>query len=317
MRNVNILFLGGAKRVSLAEHLIESGKNHDMEISIFSYELDLMVPIASVGKVILGLKWKDKSIFEHLRIIIKENKINIVLPFVDPAIEICSKLKNEINDIFIPISSPEICHTMFDKKLSAEWFEKHDISQPIIYSDIENVSFPIILKPRNGSASKGLITAYKIEDIENNINLEDYIIQQYIGHRKEFTVDCYVAKDGRAVSIVPRERIETAGGEAIKSITVRDEDIIDESRKILSSGCFEGPITIQFIKDIDSNNNYVMEINPRFGGGVVTSIGARSGILDFLLDEYENKMIFPKDNWIEGTLMTRYFKEVIFYADNS
>jgi Carbamoylphosphate synthase large subunit (split gene in MJ) len=317
MRNVNILFLGGAKRVSLAEHLIESGKSNDMNISIFSYELDKKVPIASVGKVIDGLKWRDPNLYDHLKQVIKDYDINIILPFVDPAIEVCSNLSKEVSDVFIPISSIEICRTMFDKRLSAEWFGKNGISQPVIYNDINSASYPIILKPRKGSASKGIIIAGKKEDIDSGIVLEDYLIQQYIANRKEMTVDCYVARDGRVVSIVPRLRIETAGGEATKSLTVRDNDIIAECRKILSCGDFRGPITIQFIKDIDTGNNYVMEINPRFGGGVVTSIGAKSGIVDFLLDEYDNKMIFPNDNWIEGVLMTRYFKEVIFYADNS
>ena len=52
--NINILFLGGAKRVSLAEKFIQEGKELNKNITIFSYELDDNVPISFVGKIIIG-----------------------------------------------------------------------------------------------------------------------------------------------------------------------------------------------------------------------------------------------------------------------
>ena len=54
MRKINIMFLGGAKRVSLAEHFIKSGKRLGREVRIFSYELSSDCPIASIGKVVVG-----------------------------------------------------------------------------------------------------------------------------------------------------------------------------------------------------------------------------------------------------------------------
>ena len=42
---------------------------------------------------------------------------------------------------------------------------------------------------------------------------------------------------------------------------------------MLASGLFRGPVTVQLIRDRKSGHNMVMEVNPRLGGGVVTSIG--------------------------------------------
>lgn len=79
---------------------------------------------------------------------------------------------------------------------------------------------------------------------------------------------------------------------------------------------FRGPITIQFIRNKQTGDAYVMEINPRLGGGVIAAIAAGGNMPAFLLDECEGKSPVAVDDWKENTLMTRYFKEVIFYADN-
>ena len=146
--------------------------------------------------------------------------------------------------------------------------------------------------------------------------MDNYLIQSYIKNHTEISVDCYVAKNGEILSVVPRIRLETLGGEAVKSQTIRDESVIDLSCKILSLGHFRGPVTIQFLKD-ENKNLYVMEINPRFGGGVVTSIGAGSNIIAMLINEALQHDVEPKWDWKDGTIMVRYFEEVIFYANNS
>lgn len=313
MKQLNVLFLGGAKRVSFAEHLKAAGKNRGMDVSFFSYELEKTVPIGKVGEVLIGLKWSDKNIYSDLENVIVKHNIHIVLPFVDKAIEIAANLKNRTN-IFIPISSVEICKTMFDKVKSSDWFEKKGIPQPPKYQTKEDINYPAILKPRNGSASKGIIIAEKSEDIQNVV-WENYLVQEFIPKAVEYTVDCYVSQKGEPTSIVPRVRLETAGGEVTKTITRKNEQLFAIAEKILRSGEFRGPITIQFITEQNEEHYYVMEINPRFGGGVIASIEAGSKSLEMLLDEYEGKEIVEQNDWKENILMTRYMQEVI-YANN-
>lgn len=312
-KEINVLFLGGAKRVSFANHLKQEGGKLNYDVNIYSYELDAHVPIASVGKVIVGLKWNDKDIIADLQRIINDRNINIVLPFVDHAIAIASQLKSLCRDVFIPVSEISICEIMFDKLKSAEWFKENGIPQPIFYKHINDIQFPVILKPRKGSASKGIIICYSPEELPSQIC--NYLVQDYISEHDEISVDCYISQSGKILSVVPRIRIETLGGEAVKSETIRDRKIIDLSHKILNSGKFYGPITIQFLKD-KMGNYFVMEINPRFGGGVVTSIGAGSGILLMLLNEFLKHEVKPILDWKENTIMVRYFNEVIFYANN-
>lgn len=312
-KKINILFLGGAKRVSFAEHLKAVGKQRGMDVAIFSYELEDTVPIGKVAEVLIGLKWTDKNIYTDLKNVIAKLDIHIVLPFVDKAIEIAANLR-EHTCAFIPVSSVEICRTMFDKVQSSLWFDEKGIPQPPKYQTKDEVRYPAILKPRNGSASKGIIIAKKSDDFEN-IEWANYLVQEYIPNAVEYTVDCYVSQNGEPKSIVPRVRLETAGGEVTKSITRRKEQLTTITEKIIRSGEFRGPITIQFITDQNESHFYVMEINPRFGGGVIASIEAGSMVLEMLLDEYGGKEIEEQNDWKENVLMTRYMQEVI-YANN-
>lgn len=314
MRQVNVLFLGGAKRVSFAEHLKAVGKQRGIDVAIFSYEMEKTVPIGKVAEVLVGLKWSDKNIYTDLENVITRHNINIVLPFVDKAIEIAANLKGHTN-AFIPVSSEEICRTMFDKIQSSVWFEEKGIPQPPKYQTKDEIRYPAILKPRTGSASKGILIAEKKEDI-HNIAWENYLVQEYILNAMEYTVDCYVSQNGEPKSIVPRVRLETAGGEVTKTITRCNDQLTAIVDKILRSGEFRGPITIQFITEQNEKHYYVMEINPRFGGGVIASIEAGSMVLEMLLDEYEGKEIEEQNDWKENVLMTRYMKEVV-YADNN
>ena len=52
MKNINILFVGGSKRYSFAEKLIEAGKEFGLTIKIYSYEMGEDLPIADIATVI-------------------------------------------------------------------------------------------------------------------------------------------------------------------------------------------------------------------------------------------------------------------------
>ena len=58
-RSVNILFLGGAKRVSIGRMFIDAGRRMGFEVKLFSYELESHVPVSVIAEIIIGLRWRD------------------------------------------------------------------------------------------------------------------------------------------------------------------------------------------------------------------------------------------------------------------
>ncbi len=310
--------LGGAKRVAMAEQLIRAGKRLGCNVKIFSHELSNQEPIASIGTIITGLRYSDPAVDAELDEIIARHKIHVVLPFVDPAIEVAARCKQRHSDVFVPVSSPEVSRAMFDKVLAAELYEQNGIAIPATYSP-ESIAFPAILKPRTGSASRGIIVARSIEEVQAApMPLDQYLIQQYIEHREELTVDCYVGTfDHEAKCTVPRIRLATAGGEAIRTITQRNPELEKTAKSVLSALHLEGAVTLQFIHDIDADRYLLMEINPRLGGGVICSICAGADIASMIIEEAQDLNAMPRHDWRDKTLMTRYFKEVIFFNDST
>ncbi|MGC8823924.1 MAG: ATP-grasp domain-containing protein [Bacteroidales bacterium] len=308
---LNILFLGGARRTSLAERFIGAGKKLGKKVDIFSYELMSEVPLIAVArKIIIGKRWNDPQILDHLKSIIADNNIHIVLPFVDPAVEVLARLKTEYHrhDLAVPVSDLTVAQTFFDKVCAQQWFIKHGFPVPEAKD-----SYPIIAKPRKGSAAKGLAILQNDQQkatFFQNHSPDDYLLQAYL-EADEYTVDAYVSIHERKIlGMVPRQRIEVFNGEVIKSVTVRDEEILSCSEKILMSAPFEGPITLQYLRERKTGKLYIMEINPRFGGGVINSIEAGFDIPLLLLQEYMHIPVKPIANWQENLVMMRTFKEI-------
>lgn len=312
MKKINIMMLGGARRVSMAELFKRSGERIGREVNIVSYELMEQVPIALVGKVVVGLRWSDPNVVADIVRVAKEYEIDIILPFVDGAIEIASKVKHQLPGVFIPVGDFETNRTMFDKVSAARAFENAGIPIPRTYTAI-NAKMPAIAKPRKGSASRGIKIFHTLDELMQLENLGDYLVQEYLENKDEYTVDCYVSQEGEILTIVPRVRLEVMGGEVTRTITCRNVTLDRLSREVIAKFNLRGPVTLQFLHDLDRNRYLLMEVNPRLGGGVVCSIYAGAPITDYIIDESRGITLKPCDDWAYNTLMARYQKEAIFY----
>ena len=84
MNKLNILFLGGAKRVSMASKFIEAGRRAGFETVIYGYELSRRCALASVAEEIVeGRRWSDPALLDDLHEVVTSRNISIMIPFVD------------------------------------------------------------------------------------------------------------------------------------------------------------------------------------------------------------------------------------------
>lgn len=308
-----VLMLGGARRVSLAELLAKSGRLLGRDVRILSYELAPMVPIAAVGEVIVGKRWNDPDVVDDIVAVCHREKVDIILPFVDGAIEVAARCALQLPEVFVPVSGSDVAAMMFDKIAAAEAFKAAGIPIPQTYSAL-TATMPAIAKPRHGSASRGIKVYYNIESLMHLEGITDYLVQEYIRHREEYTVDCYVTMGGEILCTVPRLRLEVMGGEVTRTITCKLPEMEDMSRKVLEAFALRGPVTLQFLRDLDQDRFLLMEVNPRLGGGVICSIHAGAPITDYILKESLGMSLASCGDWKPETLMARYQKEVIFYG---
>ncbi len=307
---MNILFLGGAKRVSLAERFIDAGKRLGFQIIVFSYELDKKVPFATVGNVIVGKLWDDDNVYNDIKNVIEKNDISIVLANVDPATIVLARLKEIFPEFGLITTNSNTCKIFLDKKEMNEVCINYGIKT----IPLSNCDFPIFIKPRQGSASKGTFLVKDqiyMDYILSYIDDDQYVFQKYIDG-VEYTVDAYVSKSGKFIGAVPRIRSSVTSGESTTATIVEDDQILKQTEYILSKFDLIGPVTLQFIKSRDEL--YFLEINPRFGGGVIASIEAGFDIPKLILQDFLGKKIRPRKNH-KRLIMTRCYREVFHAID--
>jgi hypothetical protein len=124
LKKFNVLFLGGAKRISLGERFINAGKDLNLDVSVFTYDLIKNVPFSAIGKVIKGKPWNDQNILNHLKFVIKKNNISIVLANVDKATIVLAKLNERFKNLNLISSNSKLCGIFFDKLKMQNEFEK-------------------------------------------------------------------------------------------------------------------------------------------------------------------------------------------------
>lgn len=309
---ITVMMLGGARRVSVARMLKESGKRIGCDVKLVSYELTTEVPIAMEAEVVVGLRWDDPDVVADITRVAHEHEVKVLIPFVDGAISVAARCKESLPDVFIPVGDANTAEVLFDKVEAAKAFKEADLPIPATYS-VLSAQLPAIAKPRHGSSSRGIKVFYNMDRLMQLENIKDYLIQAYIENKEEYTVDCYVDRRGEILCTVPRIRLEVMGGESTRTRTVRIEELERLARKAIDAFALRGPVTVQFLHDLDRDRYRVMEISPRMGGGVICSIKAGAPITDYIIREALGVEVRPCDDWADNTLMARYWEEVIFH----
>lgn len=313
---IGILFLGGAKRVSMARHFKAAARARGLEARIYSYEMSADVPIALEGEVIIGRRWRDTDVVAHIIGVCRSRGISVVIPFVDGAVAVASEVAAAAGgDIFSPVSAAGLAELMFDKVRANDALADSGIPVPPTVDIEAPLTCPVIAKPRHGSASKGIVAIDSADDLRRLLDTADadgYLFQQRFDRRREITVDCYVSMlTGAIVCAVPRLRDEVAGGEVVRTTVAHNSEYETLARRVLAGQGLRGAVTVQLIEDSDTGRVYVMEINPRLGGGAVASVACGVDLPGFIIDE--SRGIAPADGpqWRDG-VVCRYLDECVF-----
>lgn len=312
--SINILFLGGAKRVSMARMFKSAAASLGRKAEIFSYEIDRCVPIACEATVVEGSRWSDPDILAHLDGVVDRYAIDIIVPFVDGAVAVAADYAAKYpGKVFVPAGTSVVAELMFDKVRAAEAMERASLPVPATYRP-GDPCMRLIAKPRHGSASKGIIEISSIERLDDVLlRGDEYLIQERIDNREELTVDCYVSvADGEALIVSPRRRNVTVGGEVSDTETVDCPEAVELTRKVIGQFDLRGAVTVQLIHDLDCPGRLlVMEINPRLGGGAVCTVAAGGDIPRMIISEALGLPMSPGEVRA-GVRICRYMQEVVF-----
>jgi carbamoyl-phosphate synthase large subunit len=311
--SIGVLFLGGAKRVSMARKFKAAGARMGCEVRIYSYEMTTEVPIALEGTVIVGKRWRDADLYEHLHEVCAANNISVLVPFVDAAVGVAAEyVQRYPGEAFAPTGTRDRAELMFDKVAAAAEFERLGLPIPKTYH-AGDPCLRLIAKPRHGSASQGIRTINSIDQLDDVLaHSADYLIQERIDNRRELTVDCYVSThSGHITAVVPRVRDEVSGGEVSRTTVLHYPEAEALVRRTLQATGLRGAVTVQLINDLDDGRLMIMEINPRLGGGAVAAVHAGADLPAMILSEATGREPEACTDHADITV-ARYLDEAVF-----
>jgi carbamoyl-phosphate synthase large subunit len=158
---------------------------------------------------------------------------------------------------------------------------------------------PVFMKPRVSRGSRGISLFSNYKEIPTELIEIGNIFCEYLpGH--EFTTDVLCDLRGVPTLIVPRKRLNVRRGTSLRGETQRRSDIQENVKNICSSLGFIGPVNIQFKED-SCGRMKLVEVNPRFSGGLYITAQAGANAAEILCRMLENEPI-PKDiQWVEST----------------
>lgn len=174
----------------------------------------------------------------------------------------------------------------------------------------DGIEPPWVVKPRFGRGSRDV---YFVDDPDSLGWALARVDQPIVQHRcdgEEFTVDVLAGPDGKLLGAVPRWRLETRGGISTLGETFLDNEVIKQVETLMMALPLEGCANVQGFID-DDGKVMLIEVNPRFSGGLPLSLAAGSDLVGEYLRGIVGFPIRPERlRFQPGVQMFRHFNEV-------
>ena len=241
----------------------------------------------------------ESDYLQWLNGVFKEFKIDCYFPLSESEIKFFAEIdETSFNTIFTDVKfigvNKKIINIFSDKFKTQNWLESEGFQTPKIYPNIdaEGLIYPVIIKPRFGSGSRGVFKCRNRIELSSVLNLvTEPIIQEYIGSDSdEFTIGLYALGD--KIKIISFRRLLSNSGATSWAKHEVQENFVEIGIKIAKKLELDGSINIQL--RLHEGMPYIFEINPRFSSTVF--IRSELGFNDVAwslgdkttLDEFDN-----------------------------
>ena len=133
-----------------------------------------------------------------------------------------------------------------------------------------------------------------------------------VGTIERVLQDVLVDRDGSVAACVPRWRLETKSGISTKGLTFDDERVLGVVTQAVGLLGVQGVVNVQgFVDDRSETPVQIVELNPRFSGGLPLSLAAGADLVgEFLRGTLGLPIRRERLRARAGVAMTRHFTEV-------
>lgn len=308
---LNILFTCAGRRTYLLKYFKEQLADEGL---IVGTDMQLTAPALSAAdiKEQVPAVYAEDYIDQTLDIC-RRHDIKALICLNDLELPILADNRQRFADagVTLIVSGPEVIDICFDKYHTAQYVESLGLNTPKTFVNYEKaiealksgeLKFPLVLKPRWGSGSIGIEFVNDLDELAETYTMllkkvkksilatasqgDEYILIQQKINGQEYGMDVMNDLSGRNRGVSVKMKLAMRAGETDKARTVDNTEIRAIGRTLGENLKHIGNLDVDVFEE--NGKYYVLELNPRFGGGFPFS--------------YEAGVNFPKAiiEWLKG-----------------
>lgn len=317
---MNILFTCAGRRTYLLKYFKEESRKVCASSIIYATDMQLDAPALMAADVRIQVpSVYDDRYMEMTLNICRRYDIDVLISLNDLELPLLAREREkfEMLGVKVIISSPEVIDTCFDKYATAHFIMSIGLRTPLTYVNIDKakralqegkLSFPLVLKPRWGSGSIGIEFVENMKELqemyvllERKVNKsilakasvcgEAILIQEKITGM-EYGMDVMNNLRGEFKAVSVKRKLAMRAGETDKAVTVDNTEIRAIGKKLGDSLKHVGNLDCDVLEQ--DGKYYVLELNPRFGGGYPFSHEAGVNLPLAIINWVQGKEIDPR-----------------------
>ena len=320
---VNILILSAGTRNKIVQYFRKtlSGKG-----TVVAADMSTLAPaIYEADKYYIVPRMTDPGYLEVILDICRKERITGILSLIDPELSLLAAHRAEFEALGTSVigSSYDACQMSLNKFEMYRWLTEHGyrcagsyVDKDEFYAAVDAglITYPVFVKPIEGSASVSIAKVYDRDTVEMLFAHEQGLMIQEFLNGQEIGADVYIDMISRqTVSIFTKKKLRMRAGETDKAISFKDEKLFDLIQRFVREAGYIGQIDIDIF---DINGEYfISEVNPRFGGGYPHAYESGADHMKLIVNNLEGRANAPVIGCYEsGTCMMKY-NEVMIKKD--
>jgi len=260
----------------------------------------------------------DEGYLSWLQSIIIKYNVALVIPGIEIDVVTWNSYRKEIEEsgARILLNAPNLIELCVDKWIFYQTLVANRCRYAIPTSlefDEEKHEFPLLLKPRKGSGSKGVVI------VQNQIELKGFLaeigphlmLQPVVGTvHDEYTVSAFFDFDSNLCAFITMKRSLSRQGYTEKAEIVKVDMMAKALSHLAEIFLPVGPTNFQF--RMDKGQLKLLEINPRISSA--TSIRAAFGYNESAMSvEFLLKQKIPSQPSLRKGRAIRYVEDIIYF----
>ena len=304
-----VLFTCAGQRVDIVTAFSDAGA------TTVATDVDRLAPALYHADVqALVPRVDDPAYVDALARLVEEHHVALVVPLTDLDQGLLARARTRLAPALVLVPAPEACETMHDKLAAHRFFVEQGVASPRSWLPDgvpADARYPLLVKTREGFGSRHIYRAADEAELEFFLTYTpvDSFVQEAC-QGEEFSIDVFCDLEARCLNAIPRTMIQSKGGESIKGMSIKDEELVAYGARVAETVGIVGPANVQCFREPDGSLP-VTDVNLRFGGGFPVPLAAGSRYPELALALARGERPEPQlGDFRAGVLMTRFFSGI-------